>query len=185
MYKIPIGGGPHAGKSTLVKAVQEIYPKAYIVEEPAERVIKREQAREIEEPGYKGIYPVSNYPAFLPLVIAESLKLEASIPNDVDLAIQDRSLIDNIGYGTYYQYETMIPMLRRYIEAARYTIALYCDPVGKYHATEVRHETAVEATLIHRHLAAAYDNSGVPIVHLPDFGFENRLEMVIDTIANL
>jgi predicted ATPase len=185
MYKIPIGGGPNSGKSTLAEAVHKIFPNSYPVNEPAERVIKREKAKEAETPGYQGIFPRTNYPAFLPLVIAESLELEAAIPSDAKLVIQDRCLIDNIGYGTYYQYENMFPMLRRYIEAARYTIALFCDPVGEYQVTEVRHETAAEAADIQQHLAIAYDNSDIPVVHLPDIGLANRLEIVIDTIANL
>ncbi len=140
MIKIPIGKGPNTGKTTLINALRVKYPEAHIVEEPAEPVIARELEKEVSEPGYRGIFPVSNYRAFLPLVIAESLEQEAAIAASKELVFQDRSLIDNIGYMTLNQYEIMMPTLKRYIEAAHYTIALLCAPVSNYSQTAIRHE---------------------------------------------
>ncbi len=185
MYKIPISGGPHTGKTTLVNALREEFPTAFFVPEPAERVISREIEKEAQQKGYKGIFPVSNYPAFVPLVIAEGLALEADIPADVDIVFQDRSLIDNIGYGTLNEYRDAFPELRRQIALARYTLALFCEPVGTYTATEIRHETIEQALETHEHLAAAYDTSGIEVIHLPAVSVPDRVETVRQAIKAL
>lgn len=184
MYKIPISGGPHTGKTTLLNALRKEFPSAYFVDEPAERVITRELEREQKEEGYRGIFPVTSYSAFVPLVIAESLELEAAIP-DVTISFQDRSLIDNIGYGTLNQQTVAFPELERHIAAAGYAFALFCEPVGTYSATAVRHETAEQARETHEHLAAAYNNSGINVIHLPAVPVPDRVEMVSQAIAPL
>ena len=63
-----------------------------------DREMKKEQGTE----GYAGVFPWNNYPAFARLVIDQSVELEASIPPGTDLVFQDRSLIDNVGYGHGY-----------------------------------------------------------------------------------
>ena len=35
MRKIPISGGPHSGKTTLLNALRKEYPAAHFLEEPA------------------------------------------------------------------------------------------------------------------------------------------------------
>jgi predicted ATPase len=178
MQKIPISGGPHTGKTTLVNALRDEFPDAYFVEEPAERVIGRELKKQQDEPGYTPIVPMSNYPAFVPLVIAEGLALEAAIPSSAEIVFQDRSLIDNIGYGALNNYDAAFSKLHRYITAARYSFALLCEPVGLYTATDIRHETAEQALKTHSHIALAYDTSGINVVHLPAVSVPERVEMV-------
>src|SRR5688500_11159165 len=120
MRKIPISGGPHTGKTTLLNALRETYPDAYFVEATAERVIDRELAQEESRQSYQGIFPWNKYPRFARLVIDASVELESAIPDDADIVFQDRSLIDNIGYGRLFEYEDLIPGLKRRIEAANY-----------------------------------------------------------------
>ncbi len=103
MKKIPISGGPHTGKTTLFEALKKEFPKAYFVPEPAEIVIQRQRDKQKLDSNYKGIFPVTNYQAFMPLVIEESLKLEAIIPLETKIVFQDRCLIDNIGYACLNQ----------------------------------------------------------------------------------
>ncbi|MGD0810470.1 MAG: ATP-binding protein [Acidimicrobiales bacterium] len=185
MRKIPISGGPHTGKTTLFNALMEEFPDAHFLAEPAGIVMDREMKKEQGTEGYAGVFPWNNYPAFARLVIDQSVELEASIPPGTDLVFQDRSLIDNIGYGHLLKYTELLPELERHIEAARYTCVLFCSPVGTYTRTEVRWETSEEAQRTHEFLSLAHDGCGVPVLHLPPVPTEERLAIIRVTLATL
>ena len=182
MRKIPISGGPHAGKTTLLNALREEYPDAHFLEEPAERVIGRELAREEAEQAYTGTFPWNNYAAFSRLVLDASIELEAAIPSDADLVFQDRSIIDNIGYNKLNGLSDLLPEIAERIDVANYAFALFCQPVGTYTPTVIRRETPEDAQRTHEFLAEAYDNSGLMVVHLPAVTVPDRLQLIREVI---
>jgi predicted ATPase len=183
MRKIPISGGPHSGKTTLLEALGAEFDGAYFVAEPAERVITRELAKQTEDPDYVPNVPWASYSKFGPEVVNESVALEADIPDSADLVFQDRSLIDTVAYCRLNGFESFISEVEERIRVARYSFALFCEPVGTYTTTEVRRETAEEAQRTHDFLAEAYDNSGITVVHLPAVSVPERLTIVQDTIT--
>lgn len=183
MRKVPISGGPHTGKTTLLNALRIEYPDAYFVEEPAERVIADQLKREENSQSYTGIFPWNNYPAFARLAINESLMLEADTPDDIELVFQDRSLVDNIGYGRLNGYHDLIPEIEERIRLARYTLALFCEPVGQYTPTLIRRESPEEAQRTHEYLSTAYDESELTVVHLPAISVADRLQVVRGVVA--
>lgn len=183
MRKILISGGPHSGKTTLLEALGTEFEGAYFVAEPAERVITRELARQAEDPTYTPNVPWLDYSKFGPEVADESVILEADIPEDADLVFQDRSLIDTIAYCRLNNFESFIPEVERRIQPAGYSLALFCEPVGIYTATDVRRETAEEAQRTHDFLADAYDNSGVTVIHLPAVPVPDRIGIIRSAIS--
>jgi predicted ATPase len=185
MRKIPISGGPHTGKTTLFNALMEEFPDAHFLSEPAGIVMDREMKKEQDTEGYAGVFPWNNYPAFARLVIDQSIELERSIPPATDLVFQDRSLIDNIGYGRLLRYTELLPELERHIQAARYKCVLFCSPVGTYTRTEVRWETLEEAQRTHEFLTVAHNGCGVPVLHLPPVPTKERLAIIRATLATL
>ena len=64
MYKIPISGGPHTGKSTLMRELPREYPDAHFVPEPAEYIIKVEKAHAQADPDYEPMLPLTHFAAF-------------------------------------------------------------------------------------------------------------------------
>ena len=185
MLKIPISGGPHTGKTTLAEALRSEFADAYFVPEPAETVISRELAKQALNPDYIPVAPWIDYSIFGPAVADESMVLEADIPADARLVFQDRSLIDTIAYCRLNGFESFIPEVQKRIKLANYAVALFCEPVGTYTATDVRRETADEAKRTHDFLAEAYDESGIQIVHLPAVSVEDRIAIVRDVIRTL
>lgn len=183
MRKVPISGGPHSGKTTLLEALRGEFEDAYFVAEPAERVISRELAKQAEDATYTPNVPWIDYSKFGPEVADESVRLEGDIPVVADLVFQDRSLIDTIAYCRLNDFESFIPEVERRIKIARYSLALFCEPVGTYTATEVRRETAEEARRTHDFLTEAYDHSGITVIHLPAVPVPERLSIVRAAIA--
>ncbi len=182
--RIPISGGPHAGKTTLINALREVYSGAHFLEEPAERVIARELERETAEPGYEAIVPWRDYPQFSQLVLQEALDLEASARYGAVLRFQDRSLHDNIGYDRLNGVDTS-PDTHRYAAVAGYTVALFCHPVGSYTTTEIRRESAEQARHIHNTLYETYRASGLVVVDLPAVSVQERIEIVQQVVGDV
>lgn len=182
MYKIPISGGPHAGKTTILEALKTEFPEAHFLAEPAEIVISRELIKQEADPDYVPSVPWLDYSKFCPLVIEESLRLESEIPADAALVFQDRSLIDNIGYARLHGLDEFVLEAQRLTATANYAFALFCEPVGTYTATKIRRESPDEARLIHDSLAEAYNASGLDIVHLPPVSVEDRLAIIRTTM---
>lgn len=185
MFKIPISGGPHTGKTTLLEALHREFREAYFVPEPAETVIARELAKQALNPDYTLVAPWIDYSIFGPAVADESVSLEADIPEKASLVFQDRSLIDTIAYCRLNGFEKFIPEVQRRIKLANYTLTLFCEPVGTYKVTDIRRETADEAKRTHDFLAQAYDESGIQIVHLPAVSVDDRIAIVRDAVQRL
>lgn len=182
MRKIPISGGPHSGKTTLLNALREEYPDAHFVEEPAEKVIAEQLALEESRQGYTGIFPWNNYKQFAHLVLDAGVELEATIPKDADVVFQDRSLIDNIAYNRLNDVDSLIDRTQGLIAAANYALAFFCEPVGSYAATVIRRETPEEATRTHEYISTAYSESGLQVVHLPAVSVPDRIQLIREVI---
>lgn len=185
MRKIVLSGGPSTGKSTTLEILKDTYADAYFVDEAAERVIKNELEKQQIDPSYVPVMPVTNYREFAPLVMAQQVADEASIPEDADLVFLDRCIIDNLGYLAHNGVDEYVPDVRRHARAAGYTIAFFCDWLGKFEQTEIRRETEEEGLAVHRHLETAYHSSTVPVVHLPAVSVEDRLTIIRETLAGL
>ncbi|MFZ1249365.1 MAG: ATP-binding protein [Candidatus Saccharimonadales bacterium] len=182
--KIPISGGPHTGKTTLLNALKARFPEAYFVPEPATNVITRELAIEQANPEYVPCVPWIDYRGFGPLVADESEVLEARIPPEARLAFQDRSLIDTVAYSRLNGFDEFVPEVWQRIALAQYSFALICQPVGTYTANVVRRETEDEALQTHLAIEHAYRESGIEVIDLPAVDVDTRLEIVAKALGN-
>jgi predicted ATPase len=176
--KIPISGGPHAGKTTLMGDLRERFPDAHFVPEPAELVIASELLQFEADSGYAMRVPWLDYINFASLAIAKSERLERDIPAYKKLAFQDRSLIDNIAYARINDGEQIIPGVREKIALAKYSFAMICEPVGEHTLTDIRRESADEAIAIHQALVTAYEESGLDVISIPAISREARVDLV-------
>ena len=91
---------------------------------------------------------------------------------------QDRSLIDTIAYCRIEKFEVFIPTVLEKIAKADYAFAFFCEPVGSYTSTEVRHEDREKAQHTHQQLKKAYSESGLDVVNLPSVSVEERLQLL-------
>ena len=167
--KIIITGGPGCGKSEAGKMLS-LLGYGYLAETP-ELLIKREQVKEILNPGYQGNLPWNNLPAFEDYVIAEQKAREAKYVKDNpgQDAFLDRSLIDPIAYC----HIAGIPVpdgLMEAIEKAGYHKTMFMPDQHKcYQNSLVRREGQDEAIRLQNELRDVYSGLGYKIVNVPDF----------------
>ncbi|OGL30339.1 hypothetical protein A3D14_02720 [Candidatus Saccharibacteria bacterium RIFCSPHIGHO2_02_FULL_47_12] len=185
MKRVVISGGPSTGKSTTFEMLREEFPDAHFVREAAERVIKRELAKQKEDSTYDPIMPVTNYHAFAPLVMEQQIEDEANIPPDTELVFMDRCIIDNLGYLAYNGITEHVAKVHQHLRVSRYTVAFFCDWLDKFEQTEVRRETPEQGLAVHRHLEAAYGSVELQVVSLPAVSPEERIAIIRQTIETI
>lgn len=176
MSKIVVAGGPHTGKTTLIQHLQNEFGSVHFVPEPAQIIIEEELAKGKRDSEYRPIVPTERYPEFAELALKKSVELESKVPAN-SVAVLDRSIIDNLAYARLNNHEKIIPRIQRQIKLARYSVALFCEPVGTYTRTEVRPESEEFSMQIHNHLRTAYQESDVRIVSLPAVDIQDRVEI--------
>ena len=186
MRKFVIGGGPHTGKTTLLEALRAEMPKdiAHFIPEPAGILIRAELARQAAVKSYTAVLPTNNYPAFVTRAIAKSVELEGEIPADATTTVQDRSLIDNVGYARYHGHSDLVPTIQPHIRAADYAAILLCDFVGTYEQTQFRMGNEEYAHQVHGQLVVAYKESGVPVVSAPPVSVPERVELAMEAMSS-
>ena len=182
MKRIIIAGGPCTGKTTLINALKEKFPDAYYAPEAAESVIARELDRAKADENYTPIVPWTEYEKFVPLVIDESLVIESAIPDDVEIAFLDRSLIDNFAYFEINNYHDYHDLVQEKVADAKYDMALICEPVGIHETTEIRREDAEQAAKVHGIIKDVYKKSGIKIVEIPFVTVPERVDIVSDVL---
>lgn len=183
MQKFIIGGGPHTGKTTLLEALRTQMPDdTHFIGEPANFIIRDELAKQEADPTYTALLPKHDYARFLKRVIAKSLELEGNIPTNTTITLQDRSLIDNVGYARYHEREDLIPSILPHVKAAGYTAILLCDFVGTYDQTKFRMGDEAYAHQMHDLLSVAYEQSGVPVINLPAVTTSRRVGIALEAI---
>lgn len=185
MFKIPISGGPHTGKTTLLEALKDEFPEAYLVPEPATEVIEHELGLLSVDKDYTPNVPWIDYRKFGPVVADKSEELEAQVPDGIDLVFQDRCLIDTIAYAKLNDFDSFVPEVQRRVAVAKYTFALFCEPVGQYTASQVRRETSEDAIRTHTFLRDAYHESGIRVIELPPVTVEERLAIVHEALGSI
>ena len=110
MLVIPISGGPHTGKTRLNRELQQAFPGAIFIPEPATRVIERELALQERDTSHTPNVPWIDYRKFAPVVLAESVALEADIPESANLVFTDRCRIDTKAYCRLNNYTEFVPL---------------------------------------------------------------------------
>jgi predicted ATPase len=172
--KAIITGGGHTGKTTLWRGLQSRFPEAAFTPEPATEIMQQYGQSIVDEPR-----------RFCILCIEQVLAAEEKASRESDLIIMDRSLIDTVAYLRRDGGEDLLPELEGHIQAARYSLALLCDPVGVYATSDTRYEPSEIAKTTHNLIVAAYEESGLEIVQVPALPISKRADLAATAIAQL
>jgi len=178
MYKIPISGGPHTGKSFLLEALRTLYPDAYFLPEPATSIITSELAKHAQDTTYMPLLPHTDLDGFNRAVVQRYIAQEQQLRGREGLAFLDRSLWDSVAHFSLAGAEDMLPQLEQLAKTAEYSMVIFCEPIGTYTQTNTRRETQEEAMVQHEAFRSIYTKSDLPMLILPSVSIEERLIIV-------
>ena len=175
MRKILIAGGPCSGKTALVEELAR--RSYYTAPEAALSVINNE-----ERTG-SNIFPWTDFEEFNKRVIELQMQNEAAIPQEISLAILDRSLIDPAAY--LRRRDIPIPSyLDDMITRAQYEQAFILDMLPKSYWDKtksgmLRMQSYEEGERIHWFMRVTYRNYGIKTTSIP---FVSPIETRVDLV---
>lgn len=175
MEKYVISGGPHTGKTSLMRALKERFPAFNYTQEPATAVLEEQQLHD-------GLYwrDVFSSPLqFCTACMWKSLELERQIDTSKQISFQDRSLIDTIAYSRRDGCTELVPIVKTLAKRATYNTVLFCEPVGEINN---RIESIEEARSTHALLRDAYEEMQVPIILVPDMALNTRVDYIASAL---
>lgn len=182
--KIVITGGPHTGKTTLMK---ELSRYGIIVPESATILIDQERMREKVDPGHAPIYPMESPIDFQHSVARITEGMESAVRESQDILVfHDRGLIDNLVFARHRDSidENEDARMVRAIRRAKYDKAFICEPVGSYQKTEVRSEDEQESLEIHALLRKTYKEF-MHLISIPAISVLERVNLVMRRVSPL
>jgi predicted ATPase/adenylate cyclase class IV len=177
MMKYIVTGGPCTGKTTLLRKIEEAGYKT--VPESARQIIKEEEERARQNPGYVPVIPQNDLQAFERKVVERQLCLESKIEGT---AFLDRSIADAVAYAKRGAAD-LGDRVHDHIKDAGYTRVFILDQLPVYEQDSERKETPEEAAEIHEKICNTYERLGFDIVRVPAVGPDKRLELVLREIG--
>ncbi len=162
MRKIVLSGPNRALRTELQEAFYN-NPDVYNVPEAAITVIGDELEREKNEEGYIARHKETNFTAYGKLIIGKTLGQEKSIPLTTKTALINTGLCDLGAHARLNKCEFLLPKLKPLIDAARYSLAVICDPV-------LSNEEELHSLILD-----SYREAKIPTIKLPSDDFESSL----------
>lgn len=165
-------GGPCAGKTTLINALQE---KGYrTIPEAARMYIEQGLAQG------KAISQIrADEVAFQREVLRMKMFMEAALPRDERIFF-DRGMHDSVAYFDMHGVAAD-EELAAAVSRARYEKAFLLDIVP-YVPDGARTETLEQAKHIHERLGRVYAEVGIPVIQVPVLPVPERMQYILDCL---
>lgn len=172
-------GGPGVGKSTVIA---ELARRGYLVlPETYAALYDQAAAKNALEAFF------SNPLALYAQLMSEQLRLEALLP-DAASAFLDRSTIDVIAFGTYFN----VPMNQEFRNQAQrtYDFIFFIEPLPEecYRNSLKRKESPDESAIIHSLVKETYRDYGYTDLQCIDVPYDSpskRADFILDVVAHI
>ncbi len=165
MKKYIITGGPHSGKSSVLKLLEDQGIK--VLHETARLIIREDQEKKRLDPSYHHLYPWEDQSIFCRRCHDRQLEREKELSGD--LVILDRSVIDNLAYAAVEGIE-LDKKIYRDIEKAGYEKKVFFfELLRSYETDSQRKDSEEQVKAVHRELYNVYSNLGFEIIDIPVF----------------
>lgn len=186
MKKYIITGGPHSGKSSVLKLleIQDIK----VLHETARLIIREDQEKKKLNPAYHYLYPWEDQTVFCRRCHERQLEREKKLSGE--LVILDRSIIDNLAYAAVEKIE-LDPEIYKDIADAGYEKKVFLFELLKSYKTDSqRKDSEEQVKAVHRELYNVYSDLGFEIIDVPVFSedkntnIRKRAELILRHIVS-
>ena len=184
MKKYIITGGPHSGKSSVLRLLEKQGIK--VLHETARLIIREDQQKKEHDPSYRYLYPWEDQIIFCRRCHERQVEREKELSGDI--VILDRSIIDNLAYAKVAGIE-LDKKIYKDIENAGYEKKVFLfQLLNSYKTDAQRKDSEEQVKAVQRELYNAYKGLGFEIIEVPLFSKDkdtnilNRTEFILNNI---
>lgn len=170
--KYVLTGAGCTGKSTMIYMASD--KSIYTIGEAAEYIIERELKKDESEQ----VVPWKDLYGFQIKVANTQTMWEREIPQDTQIALLDRGVIDGLGYCSEGKIQPP-QELEAAVKNAKYEKVFILDPLEIYQNTEIRREDREKTARLHAEIEKAYRVAGYNPIRVPVMPKEQRLEYIL------
>jgi len=180
MKKYIITGGPHSGKSSVLKLLEK--QGIQVMHETARLIILEDQEKKKADPSYHYLYPWEDQSIFCRRCHERQLEREKELSGDI--VILDRSIIDNLAYAAVEKIE-LEPKIYKDIDNAGYEKKVFFfELLRSYKTDKQRKDSEDQVKAVHRELYNVYSRLGFEIIDIPVFS-EYKYNNIIKRAENI
>lgn len=182
--KYIITGGPHSGKSSVIKLLEE--RGIQVLHETARLLIMEDQAKREADPLFKQLYPWEDQRIFCRRCHERQKEREKGLEGR--FAVLDRSIIDNLAYAVVAGIELTKKIYLDIADAHYERQVFFFELLGQYMMDEQRKDSPEQVNAVHREIYNAYSGLGFEMITIPLFSTDMetniraRADMVFDHI---
>lgn len=174
MKKYIITGGPHSGKTKVLKLLEK--QGIPVLHETARLLILEDQKKKATDPSFKIIYPWEDQTIFCGRCHTKQLEREKALTGD--LVIMDRSIIDNLAYarveGIELDKKTYIDIKKAGYEKK----VFYLEQLKDYKKDDQRKDSEKQVKAVHKELYKTYTELGFELITLPIFSDDKKTNIM-------
>jgi predicted ATPase len=181
MKKYIITGGPHSGKSSVLKLLEK--QSIQVMYETARLIIREDQEKKKTDPSYHHLYPWEDQSIFCRRCHERQLEREKKLSGD--MVILDRSIIDNLAYAAVENIK-LNPKIYKDIENAGYEKKVFfLELLPGYKTDRQRKDSEEQVKAVHRELYNVYSSLGFEIIKIPVFSEDKNTNIMMRAEAVL
>ncbi len=184
MKKYIITGGPHSGKSSVLRLIET--QGIQVLHETARLIIREDQEKKKLDPSYSHLYPWEDQSIFCRRCHERQIEREKQLSGGI--VILDRSIIDNLAYAAVAGIE-LDKKIYLDIDKAVYEKEVFCfELLRSYKTDRQRKDSEEQVKAVHRELIRVYRNLGFEVILVPVFSedkntnIKKRAETVLEHI---
>lgn len=174
MKKYIITGGPHSGKSSVLNLLEE--RGIHVLHETARLIIQEDQEKKKSDPAYNFLYPWEDQKIFCRRCHERQLEREKELTGDI--AVLDRSIIDNLAYAAVAGIELDQKIYRDISRADYEKGVFYFEQLKNYMPDDQRRDSEKQVKAVHKELYKVYTRLGFEMIKIPVFSDDVKINII-------